>query len=114
MMSSIEQTGAPVDLRSPTPRVLEPFDAVWREDEVNVERAVLQLDEVFAAPDLGGLLGCQFKAQLLQGMDRGGPIAWRLLHVEVGVLCGVGKAVEDRSRLAQEQVGDAVPLQGVS
>ena len=55
------------------PRVVERLDPVRREDEVEVERTVSELDEVLAAADLVRLRLRQVEAQLAQGGDGGGP-----------------------------------------
>ena len=66
MMSSGWQTGNPSDLDVALPRVLETLDAIRREDQVQIERTVLELHEVLAAPDLGRLLVGQLEAELAQ------------------------------------------------
>ena len=55
--------GKAFDLDVATPRILEPFDAVGCEDQVNVKRAVFELDEILAAQDFGRLLVRERKAQ---------------------------------------------------
>ena len=103
----------PFDVAAPIPSVLEALDAVGGEDHVNVERAVLQLDEVLPASDLGRLPGCEPKAQLLECLDQSGPVGRGLLDEQVGVLCGVRESVDDRGRLPDEQVLDVAALEGV-
>ena len=69
MMSSIEQTGQPLISALRRSGVLEAFDAVWREYQINVKGSVFQLYEVLPALDIGGLLERQSEAELLQGFD---------------------------------------------
>ena len=52
MMSSREQTGNPSTVDPPPERILESLDAIGREHEIQIERTVLQLNEVLAANNL--------------------------------------------------------------
>ena len=65
MMSSIEQTGNTLMSTPAAPGVLEAFDAVWREEEIHVKRAVLELDEVLVLSDLKRLLRREREHDLL-------------------------------------------------
>jgi len=49
------------DIDVSLPGVLELFDSVGREDQIEIEGAILELDEVFALFDFGGLLIAQRK-----------------------------------------------------
>ena len=48
----------------PPPRILETLDAVRREYQVEIERAILELDKILAPLDLGDLLAGQREANL--------------------------------------------------
>ena len=61
--------GTAVDFSTAPLGVLEAFDAVWREYQINVKGSVFQLYEVLPALDIGGLLERQSEAELLQGFD---------------------------------------------
>ena len=58
--------GKSIHLNPPPPRVLESLDAVRCEDEVDVKRTVLQLDEVLSALQLPRLLFGQCKPEFAQ------------------------------------------------
>src|SRR5262245_59434528 len=81
--------GEALDLYAPPPGVGEALDAVRREDEVEVERPVLELHEILAALDLSRLLVVEGETELAQGGDDGPAVVRALLDEEVGVLGGV-------------------------
>ena len=41
---------------SSLPGILEPFNAIWRKNQIEIEWPILELHEVFATFDLGRLL----------------------------------------------------------
>src|SRR5262249_40094753 len=106
--------GEPFHLDAPLPGVGEALDAVRREDEVEIERPVLELHEVLAALDLRGLLVGQFEAELAQGGDDRTAVLRALLHEEIRVLRGVGEAEEDGAGLADEEIPDALARERVA
>ena len=53
------------------PRVLEAFDAVRREDQVQIERPVLELNEILTSPDFGFLVLGESKAEVIKRNDCG-------------------------------------------
>ena len=67
-MSSGWQTGESVYLHMAAPRVLESFDSVRGEDEIESERTILQLDKILAAFDLGYLRRVESKAESQEGL----------------------------------------------
>src|SRR2546422_2137313 len=100
--------GEPLDLDMPAPRLLERLDAVGSEDEVQVEGAVLQLNEVLAALDLRRLLVRQLEADFSERENQGPAVRLALLDEQVRVLRRVGETQQDGTGLAQEQVVDVV------
>ncbi|NBX30219.1 hypothetical protein EBR04_07255 [bacterium] len=54
------------DDHSATPGFFKVLDTIRRKDKVEVERAVLQLDKILAAANLGGLIVVDGKADLAQ------------------------------------------------
>src|SRR5438128_10958723 len=97
-----------------TPRILEPFDTVRCKDNVEVERAVLELHEILAAQNLGRLLVRECKAQFAQGRHQGPTILESLFHKKIGILSRVGKSKKNRAGFADEQVSDPVLSEPVS
>src|SRR5262249_50899182 len=51
------------DLNFPLPRILEPFDAIRGKNEVEIERAVLELHKILAPLDMFGLLISEREAE---------------------------------------------------
>jgi len=98
----------PLHLHSPLPGVFEAFDAVGREDEVEVERAVLELYEVLAPDDLLPLGRREVEPQLEEGGDQRRAVGRIPGDEDVRILCRVGEAEQDGARLAEEQVAHAV------
>ena len=90
------------------------LDTVGREDEVEVEGAVLELDEVLAAANLCGLIRCQREAQRDEGLDQGLAIGGTTLDEDVGVLSRVGEPEENGARLAEEQIADTVARERIA
>src|SRR5262249_55721083 len=88
--------------------------AVRGEDEIEIERTVPELDEVLAPLDLRCLRVLQHEAELAERRDQGASVRDGFLDEDVGVLGGVREAVEDRARLADEQIPDAVAREGVA
>jgi len=114
MMSSGWQTWKALDLDVPLPRVVEGFNAVGGEDEVQVERAVLGLHEILAALDISSLLIGEGKSELQECVDQSGAVLRGFLDEDVSVLGRVREAKKDRAGLAQEQVPYRVPGEGVA
>ena len=52
--------GETLDLDAPLPGVFEALDPIRREDQVQIERPVFELDKVLAALDLGRLRGAKW------------------------------------------------------
>ena len=71
------------------PGVFEPFDSVRREDEVQVKRAVLELNKILSALDLIRLVVGQRESQFAERPDESTPVLRGPFHEEVHVLCGI-------------------------
>lgn len=93
--------------------VLKSFDAVGREDEVEVKRAILELDEILAAFDFGGLRVGQGESEFPQRWHQGRAILRGLFDEQVGVLGGVRETKQDGAGLAEEKKADTAPLEAV-
>src|SRR5262245_17248756 len=105
--------GEALDLNPPLPGVLKPLDAIRGKDQVEIEGAILELHEVLTAVDLLGLLVAQGESQLPQGRDNRLAVVWRPLDEQVGILSGIGKAEQDRARLAQKEIAHLMPQKGI-
>ena len=98
----------------PLPSVFEPLDSIRGEHQVKVERAVLQLNEILSSRDLGGLAVGQGKAQVAQSRNQRATIGRHLLDEQVGILRGVRKAQENRTRFSDEQIPDAMAVETIA
>src|SRR4051812_2218097 len=106
--------GEAFDFDAPPPGVRETLDAVRREDQVEVERPVLELYEILAAFDLCRLLVVEGETQLAQRGHDGPAVVGTLLHEEVGVLSGVGEAEQNGAGLADEEIARAMAGESVA
>src|SRR5437667_7929132 len=96
------------------PGVRERLDAVRSKADINVEGAVLELDENLPALDVGSLRVRQCKSQLSERRHHRPPVADALLDEQVRVLRRIREAEKDRARLPEEEVPHAVAGEGVA
>jgi hypothetical protein len=96
------------------PGIRELFEAVGRKNQIQVEGAVLELDEVLSPQDFRGFPVGEIKAKLPQRGDDSGSIGGGFLDVEVGVLSGIRVSQQDRAGFAEEQVTDPVPGEDIA
>jgi len=73
MMSSGWQTGEAFNIDVPRPGIVESLDPIWREHQIEIERAVAELDEVLAQLDLMALRLGEGKAEIAERRDDGPP-----------------------------------------
>src|SRR5438477_433553 len=92
------------DLNVPLPRVFELLNPVWREDQVKVERAVLQLNEILPAPYLFFLACGQLEPDLFKCKDNRCPVLRRSCNEHVRILGRIREAKQNCTRLANEQI----------
>lgn len=104
----------PLDVDPPTPSIVEALDAVRCEDQVEVERAVLELHEVLASRNLPGLLDIEREPQFSQRGDDCATVLGALLHEKIGVLGGVGEAEQNGARFADEEIPHVVMREDVA
>jgi len=106
--------GEPLDVDTSGPCIREPLDAVRREDEVEVERTVLELDEVLSPEDLGRLGIGEGESQLADCGDQRRAVLGVAFDEQLGVLRRVWKPEEDGPRLADEEVPNAMTGESVA
>lgn len=86
---------AAFDIDMARPGILEPLDSIGRKDEVEIEGAVLQLDEVLPAEDLGGLVTSQGEAELAERGHDALAVLRRSLDKQIRVLGRAREAEQD-------------------
>src|SRR5258708_6730929 len=106
--------GKPFHVDAPAPCVLEAFDAVRSEYEIEVEGTRPELHEVFTALDFFRFGVGEREGQLAQGRDGGAPISWRLCEEDIRVLRRVGISEKDRARFSDEEIADAAACECVA
>lgn len=94
-------------------RLVEALDAVGGEDEIEVERAVLELDEVFPTDDLGLRAFVESETECKQGGDHPPAVVLRAGWEEIDVLGRAGIAEKNGAALADEEVIDAGGIKGL-
>jgi putative ABC transport system ATP-binding protein len=99
---------------APLPGIFEALDSVRRKHQVQIEGAVLQLNEVFAAFDFSGLAVVELETQFAQRVCQGASVVRSAVGEDVGVLRRVRIAKNDRSRFADEEITDTVTREGVA
>ena len=90
----------------PSPGICEPLDSVRGKDEVQVEWAVLELDEVLATLDLFRLGIAEIELEIPQGEYDSLAILPALFSEDVGILSRIRKTQKDGTRLSQKQIPD--------
>ncbi|MBM3853049.1 MAG: hypothetical protein FJ399_07820 [Verrucomicrobia bacterium] len=96
------------------PSIGKRLDSIWREDQIQIEGAILQLHEILATNDLRLLRGGEFEAKLAQSRHQSGAVLGRFFDEEIGVLSRVGITKQDRPRLADEEKPYALPVERVA
>jgi hypothetical protein len=104
----------PGDLDPPLPGILERLDAVRRENQIKVERTILELHEVFTAQNLRRLLVGKPETKFPQRGHDGRAVVRRAIHKHDGILHRIGKPQQDRTGLPDEQILGPLPRKGVS
>ena len=79
------------------PRVLEPLDAIRGEDQVEIEWAGANLDEILSALDVRSLRICQREREIAKRGDDGPAVGGGFLDEQVRILRRVRKAKKDRA-----------------
>ena len=92
------------DVDAAGPGVAEPIDPVRGKDQIQVEGAILELNEVLSPFDFRGLLRGQAKSQIPKSGHERAAVRDRFLHVQICILRGIRKAEENRARLSDEQI----------
>src|SRR5262245_15373929 len=87
--------GKALDVHVASPGLIEGLDSVRRENQVEVEWAVLQLNEVLAPADLRDLLGGQAKPELDERVGDRRAVRRILLDEQIGILRGIRETEED-------------------
>src|SRR5712691_3155858 len=93
-----------MNLQMPLPGDFKAVDSVRSKDQINVERAGLELDEVFATFDFGSDLVRQFESKILQRLHQRLSVGRRFFRKDVHILSGVRKSQHKRSGLSQQQI----------
>jgi hypothetical protein len=93
-----------LDLDVATPGIGEGLAAIRGEDEIEIEGAALELDEVLATRDLRRLWLGQLEAQLAQRLDGQLLIRLRFIEEQVCILGRVRESQQDRRRFADEEI----------
>src|SRR4051794_34720827 len=106
--------GEAFDLDVPLPRVRECLDPIRREDQVQIKRPILELDEILAATDLLCLRIREPKAELAQGLHHRRAVLAGLLDEDIRVLRSVREAQQDRPGLAEKHVPYAMTSKDVA
>ena len=75
----------------PSPGIVKPLDPIRGKDQVQIERSVLELDEIFSALDLGGLLGRKKETEFTERHSQSPAIVSGAFDVEVGSCVVSGK-----------------------
>jgi len=73
------------------PGIVKSFDAIRREDQVQIKRAVSELNEILAPPNLLLFLLSEAEAQFQEGADQFSAVRGLLLNIEIDILGGVRK-----------------------
>src|SRR5208282_5468506 len=94
----------PVHHHTVAPGILEPLDPIGRKDQVQIERAVFQLDKILSALDLAGFRFGEQEAQFAQSRRQSASVARRAVWEYVRVLRRVGKAKNDGARFSDEEI----------
>src|ERR1035438_9334922 len=95
---------------APLPRIVKPFDTIGRKYQVQIERAVSELNEILTPANLLLFFFGEPEANLHQGTNQIPAVGGLLLHIEIDILSGVRKPQQYGPRLAKEQVLYAVML----
>ena len=91
-----------LDIDAARPRVGESLDPVRGEDEIEIEGAVLQLDEVLAPQDLRRLRVGEIEAELANRRYERCSVVGAALDEQICVLGRVREPQEDGARLPDE------------
>ena len=94
-------------------RLVEALDAVGGEDEIEVEGAVLELDEVFPTDDLGLRVFVEAEAESEEGGNHPPAVVLRAGWEEIDILSSAGKPKKNGAALADEEVIDAGGIKGL-
>ena len=89
---------------STSPCILKPFNAIRCKDQVHVERAIADLNEVLAAPNFVSILFGEREAQLLESTEEVLAVLSVLVHIESNVLCGIRITEQDCPGLSEEEI----------
>ena len=76
-------------LDAPLPRMFESFDAIGREDQVQIEGAVSELNEILALPNLLLFPLGEPEIQFQKGANQFAAVRGLLLHIKIDILGGV-------------------------
>src|SRR5438105_11874218 len=105
--------GKPFDVDLSVPSVFKSLNAVGSENQIQVERPILELDEVLAPNDLSRLLLGQCETKLSQCVDERRAVLRITLNEDVGVLSRVWKTQQYRAGLPDEKIPHLVTGQCV-
>src|ERR1017187_1151413 len=86
----------------------------WRKDQVQIERAVSELNEILAPTDLLLFFFGEPEAKLHQSANQLPAVGGLLLHIKTDILSSVRKPQQYGPGLAEEQVPYAVMLAGAA
>jgi len=84
--------------------MFESFDAIRREDQVQIEGAVSELNEILALPNLLLFLLGQPETQFQKGANQFAAVRGLLLHIKTDILGGVRISQQDCPGSSEEQV----------
>ncbi len=78
-----------IEFDATIPCIIETFDAIGRENQIEIERSVLQLHEVFSSNDVADLDVIEIKTQVAKSCDDRVSVRFGLGNEDVSILGGV-------------------------
>src|SRR4051794_41151375 len=95
--------GKSFDIDVTRPGIVETFDSIRGEDQVEIKRAVLELNEILASDDLRRSIVGDLESQISQRGDDRGSVLGQFGNKQVCILSGVGEPEQDRPGFPDEQ-----------
>jgi hypothetical protein len=87
------------------------FDPIWRKDQIEVERAVFELNKIFASDDFSPGVVVEHEAKLKQGFDHAFAIFGRLRGEYIDILSGARIAEQNGAAFADEEILNACVIE---
>jgi hypothetical protein len=102
-----------IDINMPPPGVGKSVDSVWRKDQIEIERAIFELDEILSTLDFRCLCVGQVETEVPQTGHQRVSVLRGLFYENIRVLSRIGESKKNSAGFPNEEIPTSVPRKDI-